>query len=70
MGNWSQAGNCYFDEWYKSEKYKKHGLNESHGIHNPSHDIKHFRDILKVQKHRNKIRLDEYLTKHFGNDNE
>ena len=70
MGNWSQAGNCYFDEWYKTEKYKKHGLNESHGIHNPSHDIKHFRDILKVQKHRNKIRLDEYLTKHFGNDNE
>jgi len=72
MNEWSDAGNCYFDEWYDTEKYKKHGLNEAKiakgaykQIHNPANDIAHFRNILKVEKHRNKIKLDEYLTKHF-----
>jgi len=68
MNGWNEAGNCYFDEWYDTEKYKKYGLNESQGegeIHNAANDIAHFRDILKVPKHREKIRLDEYLSDHF-----
>jgi len=66
MGGWSDAGNCYFDDWYETGKYKRHGLNEAHGLHKPMADINHFKDILKVEKHRNKIKLDEYLMKHFG----
>lgn len=65
MGKWSKAGPSYFDDWYDTEKYKKHGLNEAQRIHNPTHYIDHFRKILNVDKHRNKIRLDEYLTKNF-----
>ena len=31
----------------------------------PKNDIKHFRDILSVKKHRDKIILDDYLKPYF-----
>ena len=65
MGGWDKGGNCYFDEWYDQLKNKSYGLNES-SLHKPENDIKHFRDILSVKKHRDKIVLDEYLMKYFG----
>jgi hypothetical protein len=65
MGGWDKNGNCYFDEWYDQLKNKNYGLNES-SLHKPENDIKHFRDILSVKKHRDKIVLDEYLMKYFG----
>ena len=66
MGKWSKAGPSYFDDWYKTDKFKTHGLNESQKLHNPIHQIKHFRDILKIEKHKAKIKLDEYLTENFN----
>tara|TARA_R110002051_G_scaffold311295_1_gene385185 strand:+ start:95 stop:856 length:762 start_codon:yes stop_codon:yes gene_type:complete len=65
MGGWDKKGNCYFDEWYDQLKNQRYGLNES-TMHQPQNDIKHFRDILSVKKHRDKIILDEYLMKYFG----
>ena len=65
MGGWDKNGQCYFDEWYDQLKNKTYGLNES-SMHKPMNDIKHFRDILSVKKHRDKIILDDYLMKYFG----
>ena len=65
MGEWDSGGKCYFDEWYESDKYQQHGLNES-TLHNPKSDVNHFKNILSLEKHRNKIRLDSYLNKNFG----
>ena len=65
MGGWDKESQCYFDEWYGQLKNKTYGLNESL-MHQPINDIKHFRDILSVEKHRNKIVLDDYLMKYFG----
>jgi hypothetical protein len=65
MGGWDKEGSCYFDEWYEQLKCKKYGLNES-SLHNPMVDIKHFRNILSLKKHRDKIILDDYLMKYFG----
>lgn len=66
MGGWDKEGSCYFDEWYDQLKHSKYGLNESTHLHKPLNDIKHFRDILSVKKHRDKIMLDDYLMKYFG----
>jgi hypothetical protein len=65
MGGWANEGPCYFDTWYDQLKNKQFGLNES-PMHQPMNDIKHFRDILSVEKHRNKIILDEYLMTYYG----
>ena len=65
MGGWDKAGKCYFDEWYNQLKHETYGLNESSHMHNPKNDIKHFRDILSVKKHRDKIVLDDYLMPYF-----
>ena len=65
MGDWSQSNN-YFPNWYQSEKYKIHGLNERHDLHKPMHDIWHFQKLLKLEKYRSKIQFDEYLLKHFS----
>jgi len=35
-------------------------------MHSPANDIKHFRNILSVKKHRDKIILDDYLMEYFG----
>ena len=66
MGGWDKAGSCYFDEWYGQLKHQEYGLNESTHMHNPKKDIEHFRNILSVKKHRDKIILDDYLMEYFG----
>ncbi len=66
MGGFHKAGPSYFDDWYKTDKFKRHGLNEAQRLHNPIHQIKHFRDILNIEKHKAKIKLDEYLTENFN----
>ena len=65
MGQWDNKENYYFDEWYGQLKNQKYGLNKRGELHNPVHDIEHFKKILKTEKHRQKIILDEYLTYHF-----
>jgi hypothetical protein len=69
MGKWSNSGPSYFDNWYETDKFKAHGLNESQKLHNPNHYIQHFRDILKIEKHRDKIKLDTFLTENFDKSN-
>lgn len=54
----------YFKEWFDEPKYQKEGFVWGKG-HIPANDIKHFREILKVKKHKDRIILDEYLTKNF-----
>jgi len=55
----------YFEEWFDEPKYQRYGFDWGKH-HIPANDIKHFREILKVQKHRERIVLDEYLTENFG----
>ena len=55
----------YFEEWFNEPKYQNEGF--VWGKHHiPANDIKHFREILKVEKHRERIILDDYLTENFG----
>ena len=65
-------------EWFKMidvpvhhvpDHHMKSGLNESQKLHNPNHYIQHFRDILKIEKHRDKIKLDTFLTENFDKSN-
>jgi len=65
MGQWDGEKN-YFPEWYGSLKHKTFGLNERRDLHHPMADINHFKEILKVKSHRDKILFDEFLENGFG----